>query len=289
MSFEFTSSPYTLKAISSANGRPYDEDRFRFLVCKGATFIIVLDGHGGDTCVNIITSSLEEIIARIFTLLDFTDIQLMLNATEQMYTELTNITNESTSGSCMAMVIILPDNTMIASHLGDSRIYVFNHQIMYISQDHDPISDKDGVRARGGRVSFLNGPRVVGGLAVARAFGDKDIKGVGRQPTIKLIGKDWNQFLITSDCLTNAINTNERNTNPIEPQLDNEGYQIHKPIHELQAEAEPAVTEKIIKIFSSALIGTETKEEAMSVCVASFVEQAKTYPDNYTIVCGSRI
>jgi len=289
MSFEFTSSSYTLKAVSSANDRPYDEDRFRLLSCKGAIFIIVLDGHGGDTCVNIITSSLEEIVARIFTFLDFTDIQLMLDSTEQMYVELANITNECTNGSCMAMVIILPDNTMIASHLGDSRIYVFNHQIMYISQDHDPISDKDGVRTRGGRVSFLNGPRLVGGLAVARAFGDKDIKGVGRQPTIKLVGKNWNQFLITSDCLTDAINTNERNTNSIKPQTDEEGHPIHKPFHELQAEAEPAVTEKIIKIFSSALIGTETKEEAMSVCLASFVEQAKTFPDNYTIVCGSRI
>jgi serine/threonine protein phosphatase PrpC len=289
MSFEFTRSPYTLKAVSSANGRPYDEDRFRFLACKGAIFIIVLDGHGGDMCVNTITGSLEEIIARIFTFLDFTDIQLMLNATEQIYMELTNLTNECTSGSCMAMTIILPDNTMIASHLGDCRIYVFNHQIMYMSQDHDPISDKDGVRARGGRVSFLNGPRLVGGLAVARAFGDKNIKGVGRQPTIQLVGKNWNQFLITSDCLTNAINTNERNTNPIEPHLDEEGQPILKPFHEIQAAAEPAVTEKIIKIFSSALLGTETKDEAMSVCVASFIEQAKTYPDNYTIVCCSRL
>lgn len=289
MFFEFTKSPYTLKAVSSANGRSYDEDRFRLFACKGAIFIIVLDGHGDDTCVNIITNSLEEIIARIFTFLDFTDIQLILDATSQMYMELADLTNECVSGSCMAMIIILPDNTMIASHLGDSRIYVFNHQIMYISQDHDPISDKDSIRARGGKVNFINGPRLVGGLAVARAFGDKEIKGVGRLPTIHLVGKNWNQFLITSDCLTDAINTNERNINTKELELDEEGLPIHKPFHVLQAETEPAVTERIIKIFSSALIGTETKDEAMSVCIASFVELAKTFPDNYTIVCGSRI
>jgi serine/threonine protein phosphatase PrpC len=289
MFFEFTKSPFTLKAISSPNGRPYDEDRFRLLACKDAIFIIVLDGHGGDTCVNIINNSLEEIIARIFTFLDFTDIQLMLDATAQIYIELADLTNECVSGSCMAMVIILPDNTLIASHLGDSRIYIFNHQIMYISQDHDPISDKDGIRVRGGRVSFLNGPRLVGGLAVARAFGDKDIKGVGREPTIHLVGRNWNQFLITSDCLTDALNTNERNINLTEPQLDKEGLPIHKPFHEIQADAEPLVTEKIIKIFSSAIIETETKDEALSLCLESFIEQAKTFPDNYTIVCGSRI
>ena len=80
MSFEFTKQPYTLKAVSSANGRPYDEDRFRLLVCKYAIFIIVLDGHGGDRCVKMITESLEAIIARIFTFLDFSDIQQVLDA-----------------------------------------------------------------------------------------------------------------------------------------------------------------------------------------------------------------
>ena len=286
MSFEFTSSQYTLKAVSSANSRPYDEDRFRFLVCKGAVFIIVLDGHGGDTCVNIITVSLEEIIDRIFTFTDFSDNQQVLDAIEQFYSELINLTNECESGSCMAMVMILPDNTMIASHLGDCRIYVFNHEIVYISKDHDPISDMDGVKARGGRVSLMNGPRLVGGLAVARAFGDKSIKGVGRQPTIHLVGKNWNQFMITSDCLTDAINRTKIST---EPSLDDNGFPVIIPYHEKQAAAEPAVTEEIVRIFSSAILGTETKNEAMDVCLASFVALAKTFPDNYSIVCGSRM
>jgi serine/threonine protein phosphatase PrpC len=286
MSFEFTNSTFTVKTASSSNGRPYDEDRVISLACKGAIFIIVLDGHGGDKCVNIITDSLEAIIARIFTFLDFSDIQQVLDANRQIYIELAELTKDCESGSCMAMAMILPDNTLIASHLGDCRIYVFNHQIMYISQDHDPISDKDGVRARGGRVSFLNGPRLVGGLAVARAFGDKDIKGVGREPTIRLVGRDWNQFLITSDCLTDAINRTKIST---EPSLDDEGFPVIIPLHEKQANAEPAVTEEIVRIFSSAILDTENKKEAMSVCVALFIEFAQTFPDNYSIVCCSRI
>jgi serine/threonine protein phosphatase PrpC len=287
MSFQFTKPlQYTLKAMSSPNDRPYDEDRLIVLVCREATFIIILDGHGGDQCVITITNSLEEIIGRIFTFLDFTDIQLLLDATTQVYSELAELTNEYESGSCMAMVMILPDNTMITSHLGDCRIYVFNHEIVYISQDHDPISDKDGVRARGGRVSLMNGPRLVGGLAVARAFGDKSIKGVGREPTVHLVGRNWNQFLITSDCLTDAINRTKIST---ETTLDSEGYPIIIPHHEKQAAAEPLVTEEIVRIFSSSIIGTETKDEAMSVCVASFIELAQTFPDNYSIVCGSRI
>jgi serine/threonine protein phosphatase PrpC len=286
MSFEFTNSTFTVKTASSSNGRPYNEDRVISLACKGAIFIIVLDGHGGDMCVNIITDSLEAIIARIFTFLDFSDIQQVLDANRQIYIELAELTKDCESGSCMAMAMILPDNTLISSHLGDCRIYVFNHQIMYISQDHDPISDKDGVRARGGRVSFLNGPRLVGGLAVARAFGDKDIKGVGREPTIHLVGRDWNQFLITSDCLTDAINRTKIST---EPSLDDEGFPVIIPLHEKQANAEPAVTEEIVRIFSSAILDTENKKEAMSVCVALFIEFAQTFPDNYSIVCCSRM
>lgn len=286
MSFEFTNSTFTVKTASSSNGRPYNEDRVISLACKGAIFIIVLDGHGGDMCVNIITGSLEAIIARIFTFLDFSDIQQVLDANRQIYIELAELTKDCESGSCMALAMILPDNTLISSHLGDCRIYVFNHQIMYISQDHDPISDKDGVRARGGRVSFLNGPRLVGGLAVARAFGDKDIKGVGREPTIHLVGRDWNQFLITSDCLTDAINRTKIST---EPSLDDEGLPVIIPLHQKQANAEPAVTEEIVSIFSSAIIKTEKKDEAMGVCVDNFIKLAETFPDNYSIVCCSRI
>lgn len=286
MSFEFTKQPYTLKAVFSPNGRPYDEDRFRLLVCKDAIFIIALDGHGGDTCVNIITASLEDIIARIFTFLDFSDIQQVLDATAQVYRELAELTKDCESGSCMAMAMILPDNTMIASHLGDCRIYVFNHDIIYISQDHDPISEKDAVKKRGGRVIFSqNGLRVMGILAVARAFGDKGIIGVGREPTIHIVGRNWNQFLITSDCLTDAINRTKISHIPT---LDEEGYPVVIPQHEKQAAAEPLVTEEIVRIFSSAIIETETKYEAINVCMNAFVKLAETFPDNYSIICGSR-
>jgi serine/threonine protein phosphatase PrpC len=287
MTFEFTNLTFTVKATSSPNSRPYNEDRLLSLACKGAMFIIVLDGHGGDTCVNIIIDSLQAIIARIFTFLDLTDFQLLLDATSQVYSELADLTKDCKSGSCMAMVMILPDNTMITSHLGDSRIYVFNHEIVYISQDHDPITEKDAVRTRGGRVIFSqNGPRVMGILEVARAFGDKDIIGVGREPTIRLIGRNWNQFLITSDCLTDAIN---RTKISHEPSLDEEGFPVIIPLHERQSATEPLVTEEIVKIFSSAILATEDKQEAMNICIDSFIRLAETFPDNYTIVCGSKI
>ena len=289
MSLTLSGQNFILCGKTSSNDRPYDEDRFRVFACKNAIIITILDGHGGDTCVNMITELLEAIISRIFTPLDFSDIQSILDATSQVYRELDEHTNKCESGSCMAMVIILPDNTMIASHLGDCRIYVFNHEIVYISQDHDPISDKDGVKIRGGKVYYTNGPRLIGGLAVARAFGDKNIKGVGREPTIQLVGRNWNQFLITSDCLTDAINTIIRNKFSVEPILDEDGLPVVIPLHEKQTIAEPMVTEEIVRIFSSSILGTETKNDAMSICLDSFVALAKTFPDNYSIICGSRI
>jgi serine/threonine protein phosphatase PrpC len=286
MSFEFTNSTFTVKTASSSNGRPYNEDRVISLACKGAIFIIVLDGHGGDMCVNIITGSLEAIIARIFTFLDFSDIQQVLDANRQIYIELAELTKDCESGSCMALAMILPDNTLISSHLGDCRIYVFNHQIMYISQDHDPVSEAAAVKARGGRVLFHNGPRLSGILAVARAFGDKSIKGVGREPTIQNVGRNWNQFMITSDCLIDAIyNITKVST---ESTLDEHGYPVEIPLHEKQAAAEPVITDEIVRIFSSAIVKTETKYDAIEVCMNEFVKFAQTFPDNYSIVCGSK-
>ena len=64
MSFKLTKPLwYTLKAMFSKNGLLYDEDRIRVFACREVTFIIILDGHGGDQCVITITNSLEEIIA----------------------------------------------------------------------------------------------------------------------------------------------------------------------------------------------------------------------------------
>lgn len=286
MSLTFHNGIYTLRAETSPNGRPYDEDRYRVLVCRGITLIIVLDGHGNDECVNRINASLEAVINGIFSHLDFSAIQILLEANRQIYTELAELTKDCESGACMAMLMILPDNTMIASHLGDCRIYVFNHQIMYISQDHDPVSEVAAVKTRGGRVLFHNGPRLSGILAVARAFGDKSIKGVGREPTIQNVGRNWNQFMITSDCLIDAIyNITKVST---ESTLDEHGYPVEIPLHEKQTAAEPVITDEIVRIFSSAIVKTETKYDAIEVCMNEFVKFAQTFPDNYSIVCGSK-
>ena len=285
MSLSFYNHSFTLKGQTSPNGRPYNEDRCCIFVHENITFIFVLDGHGGDICVNKIYESLHDIIAIIFFSLDLSDIQQIINANKQIYIELDELTKDYESGCCMAMIIILPDNTMIASHLGDCKIYVFNHNILYISQDHDPLSEMAEVRKRGGRVSLINGPRLVGGLGVARAFGDKNIKGVGREPEIQIIGRDWNQFMLTSDCLTDSLTNMKISKDQI---FDEEGYPVEVPLHEKQKNAEPAVTEEIIKIFSLAIKNTETKYEAVEECMNELIKVAEKFPDNYSIVCGSK-
>jgi serine/threonine protein phosphatase PrpC len=288
MSLSFYNHSFILKGQTSPNGCSYSEDRCCIFVHENITFNFVLDGHGGDICVNKIYESLNDVIFRTFFSLDLSDIQQIINANRQIYIELVELTKDYESGCCMAMIIILPDNTMIASHLGDCKIYVFNHNIMYISQDHDPLSDMAEVRKRGGRVSLINGPRLVssfGNLGVARAFGDKNIKGVGKDPEIQIIGSNWNQFILTSDCLTDSLTRMKISTEQI---IDEEGYPVEVPLHEKQKEAEPAVTEEIIKIFSLAIKSTETKYEAIEECMSELVKVAEKFPDNYSIICGSK-
>ena len=288
MSFSLYNNSFILIGNTDPNNCAYNEDRLRIFTYKEITFSFILDGHGGDECVSIIYDSLSHIVPKLFFSVDIYDIQQIFNANNQIYVELVELTKDYDSGCCMAMIIILPDNTMIASHLGDCKIYVFNHNIMYISQDHDPLSEMTEVRKRGGRVSLINGPRLIssiGSLGVARAFGDKNVKGVGKEPTIQIIGKDWNQFMLTSDCLTDSIT---RTKISMEQEYDDEGCPVIVPLHEKQKNAEPAVTDEIVKIFSLAIKNTDNKYEAMNLCINELIKIANNFPDNYSIICGSK-
>lgn len=82
-------------------------------------------------------------------------------------------------GSTAVTAILLNGQRLIIANVGDSRAVLCRagHAIQ-LSVDHEPKSEKSSIEKKGGFVSTLPGdvPRVDGQLAVARAFGDRNLK-----------------------------------------------------------------------------------------------------------------
>ena len=278
-----------IQGDTSSNGLSYNEDRIEHIILpNGIIFLIVIDGHGGDECVKIIHDNIYNIIDMLFSSIDITNIQEIYDKINHMYCELVNITNNIQSGACISIVTKLPNNYLFVSHLGDCRIYIFNKtQIIFISKDHDPSDEYEGkqVKLRGGRVTFMNGPRLSGKLGVSRAFGDYEIKGVGKEPDIKIFTPtSWTHFLINSDCITDSI---RKKYLSLEPSYDEYGNVYISPMHILQQEAEPNVTEELSSIITNYILNSSSIIEAIENIIENLIQIAKTYPDNYSIIIGS--
>lgn len=280
-----------IQGDTSSNGLSYNEDRIEHIILpNGIIFLIVIDGHGGDECVKIIHNNIYNIIDMLFSSIDITNIQVIYDKINHLYCELDNITNNIESGACISIVTKLPNNYLFVSHLGDCRTYIFNKtQLIFISKDHDPSDEYEAkqVKLRGGRVTFVNGPRLSGKLAVSRAFGDCQIKGVGKEPEINIFAPNsWTQFVINSDCITDSIRQKYISS---EPTYDEDGNVYMSPMHILQQEAEPNVTEELSKIIRNYILNSSSIYEAIENIIENLIKNAKTYPDNYSIIIGTLI
>ncbi|KAK9150193.1 hypothetical protein Syun_008502 [Stephania yunnanensis] len=83
-------------------------------------------------------------------------------------------------GSTAVTAILINGTKLVVANVGDSRAVISKNGVAkQLSIDHDPRTEKQNIESRGGFVSNLPGdvPRVDGQLAVARAFGDKSLKG----------------------------------------------------------------------------------------------------------------
>lgn len=288
-SFNINLHSLCIQGDTSPNGLSYNEDRIEHIILSnGIIFLIVIDGHGGDECVKTIQENIYNIINVLFNSIDITNNQEIYDKIKQMYRELDNITKNIQSGACISIVTKLPNNYLFVSHLGDCRVYIFNKtQLIFISKDHDPSDEYEGkqVKLRGGRVTFFNSPRLSGKLGVSRALGDCEIKGVGKEPEIKLFSHDmWTHFLVNSDCLTDAIRQKYISN---EPSYDENGFPCLSPLHILQQEAEPNVTEELSIIITNYMVNSSSKNEAIENIIKILIEKAKTYQDNYSIILGS--
>lgn len=82
-------------------------------------------------------------------------------------------------GSTAVTAILINDQRLLVANVGDSRAVLCRAgDAIQLSVDHEPKSEKRCIEDKGGFVTTLPGdvPRVDGQLAVARAFGDKNLK-----------------------------------------------------------------------------------------------------------------
>jgi serine/threonine protein phosphatase PrpC len=290
-SFNISLPSFYIQGDTSSNGLSYSEDGIeRIILQNGAIFSIVIDGHGGNECLKLIQANIYNIIDILFNSIDITNIQEIYDQIKNLYCELDQLTHNIQSGACISIVIKLPNNYLFVSHLGDCRTYIFNNaQLIFKSKDHDPSDENEAkqVKLRGGRVTFMNGPRLSGKLAVSRALGDCQIKGVGKEPEINIFTPtSWTHFLINSDCITDSI---RQKYISLEPTCDEDGNVYISPMHILQQEAEPNVTEELSNLITSYISSASSTVEAIENIIQNLIENGKTYPDNYSIIIGALI
>jgi serine/threonine protein phosphatase PrpC len=165
------------------------------------TFLAVFDGHGGDECSNYLVDALPHQIRT--HMLDQRDAlqkaievsrgsrnqseqtedaasELMRKILKAAYlkTDKDFITPKTApqSGSTAATVILM-GRRLFAANVGDSRVVLCRGggQCVELTSDHKPSRPDEAarVRAAGG---FILHKRVMGELAITRAFGDKSFK-----------------------------------------------------------------------------------------------------------------
>lgn len=166
------------------------------------TFAAVFDGHGGDECSNFLVDALPKSIRnQMFAERDAlrnaiessrgvrgghseqnedatSELMRRILKTAYLRTDKEFISPKSApqSGSTAATVILM-GRRLFAANVGDSRVVLCRSggQCVELTSDHKPSRPDEAarVRAAGG---FILHKRVMGELAITRAFGDKSFK-----------------------------------------------------------------------------------------------------------------
>ncbi|KAH6779205.1 Protein phosphatase 2C family protein [Perilla frutescens var. hirtella] len=118
-------------------------------------------------------------------------------------------------GSTAVTAIVIDGKDLWVANVGDSRAVVCrNKTAEQLTVDHEPHNERKRIEKQGGFVTTLPGdvPRVNGQLAVARAFGDENLKAhLSSEPDVCNIHIDSNtEFVIlASDGLWKVMNNQE--------------------------------------------------------------------------------
>ncbi|KAG6471559.1 hypothetical protein ZIOFF_069003 [Zingiber officinale] len=119
-------------------------------------------------------------------------------------------------GGSTAVTAILVNGTKLwVANVGDSRAVLAKRgEIIQMSTDHEPNSERESIETRGGFVTNMPGDcaRVNGQLAVSRAFGDKNLKTLIRSyPDVQVqdTNSETELLILASDGLWKVMSNEE--------------------------------------------------------------------------------
>ncbi|KAL3642859.1 hypothetical protein CASFOL_013674 [Castilleja foliolosa] len=200
----------------------------------------IFDGHLGDRVPSYLKDNLFNNILEETNFWEDprTAIKNAYRSTDKLILE--NSMQLGPGGSTAVTAIVIDGKDLWVANVGDSRAVISrNGKAEQLTVDHEPHIERRRIEQRGGFVTTLPGdvPRVNGQLAVARAFGDENLKAhLSSEPDIFYVCVDAStQFVIlASDGLWKVMNNQE-------------AVDIVRPIKNPQAAAKRLTTEALTR------------------------------------------
>lgn len=164
-------------SIQCQNKRRYMEDRI--IIDRYGDFYIfgVLDGHGGDQCVEYVKNNFfKEFLINYYALKNRTIeyiIQFTIYQLHQIF--LLKTIPDDYSGTTLCLILFYKKKYYIIN-LGDSKcIFISNNKVEYKTKDHSPsdLQEEKMIKSNGG---FVENNRILGRwLNISRTIGDKHL------------------------------------------------------------------------------------------------------------------
>lgn len=211
-----------------------NEDRYSIATINTSiTMYAVFDGHGGSKTAEYLRDNLANCLMTALNQINPDDPEQMRKALIDSFLKVDRQLYDLgyTDGSTAAIVLVTPRHVYLVS-VGDSRCILYHEGVLIgASRDAKPGDPSETFRITklGGTV-YGNPPRVMGRLAVSRAFGDFDLKidGTGNynprgyvsvEPYTQVYIRPKNfHLLVASDGLWDAISSEEAALYPDSPE-----------------------------------------------------------------------
>ena len=180
-----------------------DEDRSNVcLLNDEIKMYAVYDGHGGSQVANYLKEKFPQKLAQALVDVDFDNEEKVTNRIRNAFIEFDcEMKSVSSNAGSTAIIALSRDSKIYLAHVGDSRAILVDHngKLLIKTNDHDGHnqSEVDRIENLGGWISGGMIPRVLGSLAVTRAFGDY---------SYKKNGSDWYVSVIPEISVLNPVN-----------------------------------------------------------------------------------
>lgn len=184
-------------------------------------YAAVFDGHGGAAVSNFLYNALHEELKQKLENMHKARSALTLNELadglrKSFLVADSKLGDEAKTAGSTGVVSMISQSHVVIANCGDSRAVLCRRQQPFrLSRDQKPTQpdEQERIARAGGRVCNYNGVRVMGLLAMTRAFGDHCLSnfGITAEPEITIIERENDdQFVIlASDGLWDVVSDTE--------------------------------------------------------------------------------